>query len=349
MKVKTIFKRLLNKTLIEWVLIPLFLLILCYFFSLFFNRNHTLSTFVYPHSYKEYTHFPSDGFLIKNEYVRGEFQAKEDNLGIIAVKTTLNDDINKQYIEFRVKEKQSSEWYYDNTYPAQSINEGGLLIFGFPKISNSRYKQYVFEIVSLNGNGKNKIKLVSRYDSFTTRYIYLGKNLSSKLIYLDLISRKIAALLSYPDELFWSVIFTFPTIFYLLLIGPIGTYIIVPCRKWIVRALGIKITFDRKIVLKLVILLLITLDGVLLKDVYYGVTIDLFQLWLLLIVKYKIRHTVSLLFSFIFLMISEFFMIPSWILNENKIAMWAYFFLAIAIVQLIINEIKNKSHVFFKD
>ncbi|MFA6569626.1 MAG: glycosyltransferase family 39 protein [Bacteroidota bacterium] len=113
------------------------------------------------------------GEILKGEKIIGEFESRENNLGILAFRFGNSyGGKNTELIDFRLKEKNTDEWYYDNLYHADQFLPDELFTFGFPVIPNSSGKTYIFEIESLNGKPGNAITISAFNPVFETKYKY---------------------------------------------------------------------------------------------------------------------------------------------------------------------------------
>lgn len=99
--------------------------------------------------------------LLRGEKATGEFYSFYPNLGIVSIKFDTNNRSVNDVINFRIKERNSKNWYYENNYLANQFQNNRYFPFGFPVLKNSAGKKYVFEIKSLNGTEADSIKLSS--------------------------------------------------------------------------------------------------------------------------------------------------------------------------------------------
>lgn len=118
--------------------------------------------------------------LYQNDKIIGEFTAKHNNLGIISVNFNTHWNINTDYLQFRIKEKDQNNWYYINKYKVDQFQNNQYFPFGFPEISNSKGKIYQIEIESLYGTPTNSVTpnqkpFLSKY-SFSRNYLLQNKN-----------------------------------------------------------------------------------------------------------------------------------------------------------------------------
>jgi hypothetical protein len=78
--------------------------------------------------------------LLKGEKIAEEFKAKYNNLGIIAIKFDTHFKVNNDYLQFKIKEKNSVDWYYVNSYKVDQFRNNEYFPFGFPEIKESKNK-----------------------------------------------------------------------------------------------------------------------------------------------------------------------------------------------------------------
>ena len=106
--------------------------------------------------------------LTKGVVAKGSFIAKENYLGIINVRFDSKKNNDDQII-FRIKEKGSSRWYYEQSYHAVQFVKLPLFPIGFPIIKDSQGKIYDIEIYTKKGK-INSVSLDSTYPGFVLRY-----------------------------------------------------------------------------------------------------------------------------------------------------------------------------------
>lgn len=154
--------------------------------------------------------------LKKGEKIIGEFQAKENNLGIIAIAF---DPYYKTWddVIFRIKEKNKKDWYFQNKYWANQFVDFEYFSFGFPIIENSKGKTYVFEIESLVANYEEGLGVRQRFPSVVIKYKFEKSELiNNKIKLLSFLFKKFLNNLQVPDFLFITLISFLPFLFYLL-------------------------------------------------------------------------------------------------------------------------------------
>jgi hypothetical protein len=100
------------------------------------------------------------------------FKAQYNNLGTVALDIDNHKKINTDWIWFRIKEKDSMSWIYQNKYKTDQFSAGTYFPFGFPIINNSQNKEYVVEIESIFGATDNSISLNRNTPDFFITYSY---------------------------------------------------------------------------------------------------------------------------------------------------------------------------------
>jgi hypothetical protein len=126
--------------------------------------------------------------LSAGEKVDINFKAQYNNLGTVALDIDNYSKINTDWIWFRIKEKDSTSWIYQNKYNTDQFSAGSYFPFGFPVISNSQNKEYFVEIESVSGAVDNSISLNRNTPGFFVTYSYpksyLMHNKSQILLFL---------------------------------------------------------------------------------------------------------------------------------------------------------------------
>ena len=343
------YKNFLTKILL-WIIVPIILLFVWFGGALFASPYGGFTTLVYPHTSNEYTFLPKNNILLRGEKLVGKFKAEDNDLGIVALQVSRSlaaQPDQALYLKFHIREVGAKSWYYENTYNIGSLREDQFIVFGFPKITNSKDKIYVFELLSLNGDNTSAVSVIQGYDSFVTRYIYSRKEIAEHKLYIAMPYRKILSVIMYPKVLLSSSIFLLPLVYYLLFIflyssahiaiilsrffghtpdsGPSGKQ---GSNQFVKHHL-------RKSLLGSLTITLILVDLFLIQSIYYGIALGLLGFWIIAVTKDKISWKISLLLSFIFLLISELDIAFKLIPQEDKSAMWVYFFLSIAVFQII--------------
>jgi len=120
-----------------------------------------------------------DNHLLKGEKVMSKFKATENNFGILLFRFVQLAGIVKDSVTFRIKEEGSDTWYYEHTYRADQFHSDQYFTFGFPPISSSKGKIYIFEIESVAGTYKNGIGVSNKRLKVAGVYKYTREDLEN--------------------------------------------------------------------------------------------------------------------------------------------------------------------------
>lgn len=162
-----------------WILASIILFAISFTYAIFTKSDETsfynepyvqysdLTTITQKEQWKQLN--TTTGLLVKKK-IRGNFIAKTDNLGIIAIPfNTHNRSINDR-IYFRIKEAGSNNWFYQNIYKTNQFKNNIPFPFGFPIIQNSKNVSYTFEIESLNGTPDDSPSISKAKPYFLSKY-----------------------------------------------------------------------------------------------------------------------------------------------------------------------------------
>jgi hypothetical protein len=182
--------------------------------------------------------------LLKGESITGKFKAKHSQLGIVAVRFNNKKKIVDDTLVFRIREKDSAHWYYENIYKTDQFQNDQLFPFGFPKILSSHNKEFEFEIESLRGTQKNAVTLSSKDPSVIAYYNFTPQTLlTSNFEIIEFIQKKFISMLS-PLEVIFLVIsplllFIFTKYFFITDIKRIGILLLLLVTFLYIFTLGI--------------------------------------------------------------------------------------------------------------
>jgi hypothetical protein len=310
---------------IKLLVIPVILICFWVICSLLFSSyaNFTILT----HNYERSAIISSpQSLLLNGKSIVGEFSAAENNLGIISIRFLTHEKLSyedQDNVVFRIKERDAKTWFYQRTYTAGGIYELPLYPFGFPKITDSKGKIYIFSITSLKGNKENALQLSGSEPILVTKYVYTKSELlANKKNLLQYLVKKFIT--SFTDLAFFesSLIYLLPFIFYIL---------------WI--SIFERLRIDRYnflFIFPLLIFLGITIN----IDLTFSFFLAIVIFWIITIRVYQLESSISFLFSTIF-----FFFAFVWIFFGfqeigGRISNWTYIFLGIGVIQLL-EELKN--------
>lgn len=208
---------IMRRKIIVYLVVPAFLFLtwvaLLVYQAYLIENVFTVVTSEYSRRYL--TSFKT-GELFQGEKIMGKFVASEDFLGIVGFRFWTFYRLNDDYMIYRIKEQGQDKWYYENSfYKADQFQPDGYFTFGFPPISDSKGKTYVFEIESLQGRPGIAVG-VSKIDPvFISKYKYpKEKVLSSSKEFVLFIFLKLLNLFKKVAFTASSFIYLLPTLIY---------------------------------------------------------------------------------------------------------------------------------------
>lgn len=122
---------------------------------------------------------PRNGELLAGDIVKGEFKSNDNFLGIVEIRFEFYERKTEDSYIFRIKEKSQKEWYHTNTYKAKEFGGYPLFPFGFPVVTNSRGKDYYFELESLHGKPGHGVGISTAEPVIEVRHIFTKEYLLS--------------------------------------------------------------------------------------------------------------------------------------------------------------------------
>lgn len=162
--------------------------------------------------------------LTKNLKINGEFTAKENNLGFIAIPFKLE---NPSGVDFFRKNYQIGSSIitedlkkYTEIRPIHTGLTPDGIILGFPIEEKSKFKKYQIEIFSTIPKNKDYIN-IDRHGFLETRYFLTKEIIKNPLILMSFLSYKIYYLFSLKDTVFlllkiYIIFWVFINLFFLL-------------------------------------------------------------------------------------------------------------------------------------
>ncbi len=332
-------KIIYKKKWIKWGVIPLFLFTLGSSLALLYIILLDESFLVFTHSHSR-ENFSSLTFsrLQKGSTVSGFFTAKANNLGILGVRLQTYSRVpyrQEDKLLFRIREKGSREWYYENIYRSGLIYDFSIFPFGFPIIQDSKGRKYEFEIKSLEGNSENSISINKREPIFVSKYQETRENLTQSPLRIPFfVLKKVENYLNNIDVQFSAFIYLLPMVFYLISISSLAVRVIKkisniypPMKILLVKSnyylfsaiLGAAILFDI-IYLQVQNSMLYIVIGIMIYVIGYS---------------YKISSKNPLAVGLVLLLLSVFLYYFSYFQIAERSASWSYIFLVVAAMQMI--------------
>ena len=163
----------LRKKIIINLVIPLILFFgwfgLIFFQAYLIEKVFTILTREY--SRNSLTVIPQ-GEIYQDSKIIGEFISTDNNMGIVGFRFWTFYRLNDDYLIFRIRDKNSKEWYYQNKYKADQFQPNQYFTFGFPIILDSKGKTYVFEIESSQGRPGVAVGVSEVNPTFIIKYKY---------------------------------------------------------------------------------------------------------------------------------------------------------------------------------
>ena len=212
--------------------------------------------------------------LTKGVVAKGSFIAKENYLGIINVRFDSKKNNDDQII-FRIKEKGSSRWYYEQSYHAVQFVKLPLFPIGFPIIKDSQGKTYDIEIYTKKGK-INSVSLDPTYPGIVLKYfIPKAELLRNPIVLFNFILNKIYFNLKQDGIvilLLSITMFVLASLIALVIKNPISNNIFSIGTIFLISI--IDISFNSSILLSTVIVLLVYL-------IYYSMRFENYLVFLI--------------------------------------------------------------------
>lgn len=259
--------------------------------------------------------------LLRGQIVTGEFTPSGPNLGTVAVRFKTFNRINNDWLTFRIIEKGQTYWYYEARYKTDQFQPNQLFPFGFPPISDSDGKTYIFEIESTGGTVLDSIAINPTYPVFVAIYA-LGKQtlLSRPNVLAKFLIIKAGIMIR--DKEFLSS--------WRLFAGAISIYYLA-------------ILLHKSFIAWFALLNLITMGSIVFKlDGGWYLTLGLNLFWLVLFTRFK-KPPRTIAATAIFYLVSAMILtmagLPKYV---EKVSNWVYYLVLIAFIKTVINENRIK-------
>jgi hypothetical protein len=257
--------------------------------------------------------------LLPDNKVSSDFVSKYNNLGIIAIRFNTFSRINNDTLTFRLKEKGQSDWYYQNNYKTDQFQDQELFPFGFPIISDSKNKTYIFEIQSQHGKADDAVAISQIQPILVSKYTFtINELFHQKRFLLSFIFNKTINILSDVNITSYSFSFLLPLYYFLIF----------------------SIFRKNKVILSGSIFLICLIQIIFISKNYDLLLISTLLAWLININLNHLKSQTTTQVSLIFFTVAVSLFTLRIDFQGEKAIVWSYLFLIISIIQNIKNKIK---------
>jgi len=256
-----------------------------------------------------------------NGGLRGEFTAFSNYLGLLTLRFDNKDIIEKKSV-FKIKEKNSNNWYHTSIIDTIQYNIKPLYTFGLPVIADSKNKTYQFEVTILDYiSGEPTLELSKQLPIITPRYVFPWKVLlKDKHALLNFLNQKISYQLQTPYAIGVFFAYFLPLIGYLLYKSIFHKYF--------------SVTLNVRSIM-LIALLGIGFDMFILRNNYNLLALIFSLIWIGGIIFYKLKPQTSILIALLLLVWCPFFLMAHMEWVGEKAANWMFIFTTIGFFQYL--------------
>jgi hypothetical protein len=314
------------RLIIKWIVTPMLLLFLWLCLSLLYSSYKSFTVLQYAH----YQDKKNDFFgkkILKDKTLTGSFYAKDNHLGIVAVRfgeVPRVDFENEDIIIFKIKEKGKREWLFQNKYRSGAFTSNDYYPFGFEEITNSKGKEYIFEISSKKGRTENSLETKNSDPIYLSKYKYSKSEIFSSFQSLaKFMKEKIITFMTNLNSVLSSIVFLLPFIFYISWIST--------SKRWIKNRNKI----DNKKILAAFIAMLILFDIIFYEFINIGFMVGLLGLWVGVSMFNKFKSAVTFILSLSIILISLCGIYFHLKISIDKASTFAYFLMVIGFIQSI--------------
>ncbi len=266
------------------------------------------------------------GELLAGDKVFGRFTATYPNMGIVSVRFNNGNRDSDDEIIFRLKEEGGRKWYYEAVYKTDQFLPGKLFPFGFPGVTDSSGKNYIFELESVKGIKGRGIFLDRTEPVFTVvSFFNRGEVTSDRKKAIDFVLQKLLNVVNDKENLTSVLIYFLPLTLYIIFLITLGSSF-----HFLLSATLIPIVLD---------IFYLHLNS-------YVLTFSIIFFWVLTIYRHKFGHQISASLGILFLAITPIFRIFELHSFAQKSGVWAYLFLCVAVIQKFYNFNKKNQKTF---
>lgn len=318
----------------KWILVPFAIIFVALLFSLAFFFNSDINPNILPFNH------PTTNIINNNGIISGRFTAAENYLGIISVRFDKTTSLSGNSI-FRIKNVLDKDWYHVATISATQYNAFPQYSFGIPVIAKSKKQSYQFEIYISNNDSLNssRLNLSSKYPVLISQYAFPKSILvQNKNLLFEFIYKKISYYAREESSRSVLMVYSIPLVlyfFYLIFKNSLRNSM--PILRIKDELIHILKPYSSLVLFFIFIDIFIIRKG-------QGFNIFLFIfLWTLGLIAYRFKSHHSFFISFIFLTFCPFLLLAnmSWIVEKS--AMWAYIFLTVGTMHLMLEMKTNES------
>jgi len=332
-----------SNRILTFGIIPLLLLLLWFVLSLFYASKYSFSVIPLAYNKSNFISLKTDELLAKQK-VSAQFQAKENNLGIVSVRFKTYSRINNDIVIFRLKETGKNDWYYQYQYKVDQFQDNDYFTFGFPIILNSINKTYYFEIESTKGKIGDAVSISTKSPIFIAQHQFTKQQLlANKTMIPEFLIKKIYYSFSDINFLISSFVYLLPFIYYILwfyLMRPLINIGFPFLSRFSIKNWNVPIEYrsGKKYLLLYIHLVAIFILIFFMNTMNNYVNLIMIGLWIILIMIYRFGYSISYLLALFFLLLCPVLFIFNQESIAENAAMWTYFFLVMgtagAIVEL---------------
>lgn len=324
--------------------------VLCFLVSLIFKTSITVLGHVHIQDFSLKT---TSHEIKKGDRIQVVFKAYENNLGAISLQLknyNTNEKKDDHQILFHIKEKGMENWETEHIYFGGQFHDLDHFPFGFSPITNSKNKEYIAEIISLDGTSQSQLILKDSYPEFISYYQFNKHELFSPMHASRYLLQKILFALSIPDFLIIILTCYLPFFFILFIFSSAG----VPLYALMARSLDrmkkqkskfyiyafMKGVFQNKAVSPLIALMLI--DTIFMKTSYSFVSYIMMSLVGTCLIFKKTTSGFLYYVAFLFAIFVVMFSMTNLIDSAEKMAGWVVWILVVSVLYDILWQKNHK-------
>lgn len=120
--------------------------------------------------------------LVSGLEFKQDFRAQFNNLGQVQLQINNYERINSGKLKFRIREKTTSDWYYQNEYDTTGMDVNQYYPFGFAPIQDSGGRTYEISLISTSEDKSNAVSVAQGH--FTLVYQYQLSDFKSNISYI---------------------------------------------------------------------------------------------------------------------------------------------------------------------